>query len=84
VLERDPAGRVARATVVDFKSDRVEGERELEARAAAHAGQMRDYAQAAARLFDLSPGAVATLLLFTRVGRVRPVAADALPAREDS
>lgn len=74
VVERDAAGRPVSATVVDFKSDRVETDAELQARSAGHTPQMRDYAAVAARLLRLPPGAIRTVLLFTRVGRVVTVA----------
>ncbi len=70
VVERDDSGRVTRATVVDFKSDRVAAESELSDRAASHTAQMRDYVQVAARLLGIAPSAVRSVLLFTRVGRV--------------
>lgn len=70
VVERDAAGRALCATVVDFKSDRVENERQLRERAAGHAAQMRDYARVAVRLLGLPLAHVRCLLLFTRLGRV--------------
>jgi ATP-dependent helicase/nuclease subunit A len=70
VVERDAAGRVKGATVVDFKSDRVQTEGELQDRAAGHVTQMRDYMQVAAQLLGISPAAVKSVLLFTRIGRV--------------
>lgn len=70
VVEQDAAGRALRATVVDFKSNRIEDENALAEKAAGYAGQMRDYAAAAARLLGLEAEQVTTVLLFTRVGRV--------------
>ncbi len=70
VVERDAAGRPAGATVVDFKSDRVETDTDLRARAASHTAQMRDYMHVTAQLLGLRPTAVKSVLLFTRVGRV--------------
>lgn len=70
VVERDPTGRVTAATVVDFKSDRVETDTDLRDRAASHTAQMRDYMLVAAQLLGLPPAAVKSVLLFTRVGRV--------------
>jgi ATP-dependent helicase/nuclease subunit A len=70
VINRDAAGRVTGATVVDFKSDRVKTEGELRERVAGHMAQMRDYAQVAAELLGLAPDAVKGVLLFTRIGRV--------------
>ena len=70
VVERDAAGRATAATVVDFKSDRVETDADLRNRAASHTAQMRDYMLVAAQLLGLPPAAVKSVLLFTRVGRV--------------
>ena len=69
VVEQDASGRPLRATVVDFKSNRVDSEEALAEKAAGYAGQMRDYAMAAGRLLGLQAGQVATMLLWTRVGR---------------
>ena len=55
--------------MVDFKSNRVDSEEALAEKAAGYAGQMRDYAMAAGRLLGLQAGQVATMLLWTRVGR---------------
>jgi ATP-dependent helicase/nuclease subunit A len=71
VIERDAAGRPLRATVVDFKSNRVADETEMDAAAEGYRGQMRDYAAAAARLLGLPAGAVRAKLLYTRLARAR-------------
>lgn len=71
VVERDAAGRPTRATVFDFKSNRVESEADLEKAADGYAGQMTDYARAAARILGLQAGQVSTVLLFTRAGWLR-------------
>jgi ATP-dependent helicase/nuclease subunit A len=70
VVERDASGRPLRATVVDFKSNRVADERQMAETAEGYRGQMRDYAAAAARLLGLPAAAVKAKLLFTRLGRV--------------
>jgi ATP-dependent exoDNAse (exonuclease V) beta subunit len=70
VVERDPDGLVLRATILDFKSNRVETEADVAEAAQGYAGQMADYARAAARLLALPPTQVATALLFTRVARL--------------
>jgi ATP-dependent exoDNAse (exonuclease V) beta subunit len=70
VVERDATDKPVRATIFDFKSNRVETEAAFREAADGYAGQMADYARAAARLLDLSPAQVATVLLFTRTGRV--------------
>jgi ATP-dependent exoDNAse (exonuclease V) beta subunit len=70
VIERGGDGRAAAATVVDFKSNRVQSDAGLAEAAAGYAGQMRDYAAAAGRLLGLRPEQVKTLILFTRANRV--------------
>ena len=68
VVERDAAGRAVRATVFDYKSNRIETEADMRATAEGYTFQMALYARAAGRLLGLPPGAVATCLLFTRKG----------------
>jgi ATP-dependent helicase/nuclease subunit A len=70
VIERDASGRAVRATVLDFKSNRVTDEADLRKTAAGYAAQMRDYSEAAARLFGLAPSAIRATLVFTRLARV--------------
>lgn len=77
VVERDGSGRPVRATVVDYKSNRVASEADMRAAAEGYAGQMSDYAAAAAQLLGLDPGAVSACLLFTRTAKV--VAVNAAP-----
>ena len=72
VVERDAAGQFVRATVFDFKSNRVDTDADMRSAAEGYAGQMDDYARAAARLLGLQPAAVATVLLFTRTGQMWP------------
>jgi ATP-dependent helicase/nuclease subunit A len=72
VVERNAAGKPVRATVFDFKSNRVETEADMRAAAAGYAGQMADYARAAAHLLGLQPADIATVMLFTRTGQVWP------------
>jgi len=66
LVERDAAGRVRSATVVDFKTDRVEQESELVER---HSSQMLAYRQAVAAALDLDPGEIACTLVSTALGR---------------
>jgi len=72
VIERDSEGKPVRATVFDFKSNRVETEADLREAAEGYAGQMADYARAAARLLGLPAEQVASILLFTRTGWMWP------------
>ena len=74
VLERDPAtGRPIRATILDYKSNRVTDDEAMRQAAAGYHGQMADYARAAARLCGLEREAVRTILLFTRLGKALAV-----------
>ena len=72
VVERDTDGRPVRATVFDYKSNRIETEADMRATAEGYAFQMRLYARAAARLLNLDPARVTPLLLFTRKGWILP------------
>lgn len=69
VIERDAAHHPIRATVVDFKSNRVDNDAAMNAKAMGYRPQMRVYTEAAARLLDLPLSAVQAVLLFTRRAR---------------
>jgi hypothetical protein len=69
VVESDANGRVRRAVVFDFKTDRVSDETSIEAAVARHAGQLNLYRGVAALLTGLPPGAVECVLAFTKVRR---------------
>lgn len=73
VVQRDASGRVCAATVIDFKTDRVETEQDIQQRVEHYAKQMRLYAQAVAKLTGLRDTEIRTLLLFTHARRVIPV-----------
>ncbi|MFI5356221.1 MAG: UvrD-helicase domain-containing protein [Opitutales bacterium] len=66
VVERDAAGRAVRATVYDFKTDRVESAADVDAAVARHADQLTLYRRVAAVLSGLEPGAVVCALVLTR------------------
>jgi ATP-dependent exoDNAse (exonuclease V) beta subunit len=68
VVERDAADRPIRATVFDFKSNRIETEEDMRKTAEGYAFQMDHYARAAACLLGLPPDQITSLLLFTRKG----------------
>ncbi len=73
VLGRDPSGRVRRASVLDFKTDRMEGSPEavtLEAAAARHAPQLRTYAEAVARAFGVPLTSIDRAIVLTAAARV--------------
>ncbi len=69
VVERDGRGRAMRATVFDFKTDRVANDAEIAAAVARHAGQITLYRRVVARLAGLAEKSVAGELVFTRLGR---------------
>ena len=71
VLERDAAGRFFRATVFDFKTDRI-GDTDPRVAARRYAGQLGLYRQVAARLTGRAPEATAGEVVFT--GTLRRVA----------
>lgn len=64
---RDGAGKVVRARVLDFKTDRLEGAT-AQGRAAHHAPQMQAYRRALARLTGCAEADIACVLLFTATG----------------
>jgi ATP-dependent exoDNAse (exonuclease V) beta subunit len=61
-------GRVVRALVVDFKTDRISNPAEVAERAQAYAPQVRAYRQAVARMFRLPLDQVLGRLVFVEVG----------------
>lgn len=67
VVERDAAGRAVRATVWDFKTDRVEGAADVAEAVAGHAGQLNLYRRVAAVLTGAGEDAVECALVFTRL-----------------
>ena len=68
LFARDAAGVTQQITLLDFKSNRVEGEAALHFTAGKYCEQMALYAAALRRI--LGPAPVTTSLVFTRVGRV--------------
>jgi ATP-dependent helicase/nuclease subunit A len=73
VIERDQAAHAVRATVFDFKTDRVAGDADVAAAVARHAGQLNLYRRVAAVLTGLDVAAVACELVFTRLRRLARV-----------
>lgn len=65
VVERDAEGEARRATVFDFKSDRVAGEGEMAAALQRHAAQVNLYRRVVARLTGLALTQVRAELVFT-------------------
>jgi len=75
VVERDGTGLPGRATIIDFKSNRIATDQQVQEAARGYAGQMLDYTRAAAQLLGLSPEHVTATLLFTRLGRLQTFSA---------
>jgi ATP-dependent exoDNAse (exonuclease V) beta subunit len=74
VVERDDAGENSkRITVVDFKSDRVEGPDEILRATERHAGQLGLYRRAAALLAGVSLARVDCQIVFTACHRAAPL-----------
>jgi len=69
LVERDAAGAVTAATVIDFKTDAVPRAEDLRER---YQGQMEAYRQVVARAFGLQD--VACVLVSTALGRVVEIA----------
>jgi ATP-dependent exoDNAse (exonuclease V) beta subunit len=70
VVERDAAGRAVSATVIDFKSDRMEGDGTADSIASRYAPQVSWYVKALVRVLDLPEGQIRSLLLLTQTGTV--------------
>lgn len=70
VVERQPNGQAVRATVYDFKTDRVNTEADLARVAGRHAPQLQLYRHVAALLTGLPASVVAAAVVFTRARRV--------------
>ena len=69
VIARDGAGRAVRATVFDFKTDRLPPQADLAAEGERHAGQLRLYQRAVAVLTGLPVAAVEAQVVFTEPRR---------------
>ncbi|MCX5998010.1 MAG: PD-(D/E)XK nuclease family protein [Chloroflexi bacterium] len=70
VTIRDEMGRPERATVLDFKSDHVTGERETAAAAEQYRTQMMLYRSALSRMIGLDPTGIRLSVVFVNSGRV--------------
>jgi ATP-dependent helicase/nuclease subunit A len=70
VMERDAAGRVISASVLDFKTDLVADEAGMKDKAKGYEPQLRLYAQAVARLTGLPVERVKTGLIFVATARL--------------
>ena len=69
VIEREARGRAVRATVFDFKTDRVSDEGDVLAAVERHSAQLNLYRRVAAVLTDLGDKQITCELVFTRAQR---------------
>jgi hypothetical protein len=69
IVECDAEARPVRATVFDFKTDRVGPEDDLATSAQRHSGQLAVYRRVVAMLTGISPERVTCEVVFTRVRR---------------
>jgi ATP-dependent helicase/nuclease subunit A len=70
VVERGVAGEPVAATILDFKTDRVEGDEGIEAALAKYRPQLETYREVLRRMAGLPAEAVRCRLLFTRPRRL--------------
>jgi ATP-dependent helicase/nuclease subunit A len=73
LVARDGDGRVVGATVIDFKTDRVERADELIER---YAGQINAYRSAVAKVLDLDPGVIVCAVVSTGLMRSVKICGD--------
>jgi ATP-dependent helicase/nuclease subunit A len=73
LVERDDSGRVRSATVIDFKTDRVEREDDLIER---YSGQMLAYRMALAMVFEIEAAAIDCALVSTALKRLVKICAE--------
>jgi ATP-dependent helicase/nuclease subunit A len=73
VLHQDAEGRLVRAGIIDFKTNRVDDPARLDELAAHYRDQMDTYRAAACRLLDLPAARIGLTLVFTDAGRVVPL-----------
>ena len=66
VIERDLSGGATAATILDFKTDRVGSDEEIDAAAAKYRPQLETYREVLRRMTGLPVAAVRCQLLFTR------------------
>jgi ATP-dependent helicase/nuclease subunit A len=66
VIERDADGKALRASVLDYKSDRIGQQSEIRATAEKYRGQLTLYGRALSRILRLDQSQITLELLFTR------------------
>jgi ATP-dependent helicase/nuclease subunit A len=70
---RDGKGRPVAATILDYKSSRVDAPAQIDRRAEDYTPQMTTYRDALSRILGLDPRKITLLLLFTRQQALRQV-----------
>lgn len=70
IIQRDPDGNVLNATVLDFKSDELTDDSDLQVIADRYRPQMELYRIALAQILRLDQGKISLQLLFTEPGRI--------------
>jgi len=70
IIHRDAGGCVTRAEILDYKSNRVETESQIEKTAEGYRPQLSLYRRALARILAVPSSAISLRLLFTRPARV--------------
>ncbi|MDP6630937.1 MAG: UvrD-helicase domain-containing protein [Kiritimatiellia bacterium] len=66
----DASGTPTGATILDYKSDRVTSDSDIESALERHREQLSIYAEALSRILALAPEQITCALIFTRPGRV--------------
>ena len=73
VVERDGNGQPARATITDFKTDRVNTPEEMAEAGITYQPQLQLYREVLSKMIRLPESAIRTQLLFTRAGKLLEV-----------
>ena len=73
VVERDENGQPARATITDFKTDRVNTPAEIAEAGVTYQPQLQLYREVLSKMICLPESAIRTQLLFTRAGKLLEV-----------
>ena len=71
-----PDGKPLRATILDFKTDRVENEMESTRTAERYRPQIETYRTALAQLLGLPASSINAILLFTRIALALELSAE--------
>ncbi len=72
-LMKDGSGAIISATILDYKSSRVEQKAEIDKKATEYSAQMGTYREALAKILDIDQSVITCCLLFTRQQETRTV-----------